>query len=131
MSAFTDQDLVDIRRHCGYGALGGQANQSLMYWRYMPMYQALEYRLANMTTDEINLVQGLYLPNLNQLEADLYNVRGTLVASKAAVYTHNDAEFSDRMEVFSFFRKQLCAFFQIGEGPFFVGSGGSTIRMSV
>lgn len=126
---FTDQDKVDVRRHLGYGALGdlSQGN-SLMYWRFFYAFNSLEYRLNHMTDDEIAVVQGQYLPQLNQLETDVYSARSNLDTSKAAVWSHNDAEIPDRIELFNYFRKQLCAFFQLPPGPFFVHSASAGMR---
>ena len=131
--SFTDQDLVDIRRFCGYGALGNTSHggSSLMFFRYYPEYATLEYRMSNLTDPEVALVQGQYLPNLTQLEQDIYGVRGTLTAAQAAVYYHNDHELEDRTELYNYFRKQLCAFFQIPPGPFLAMNSGSGMRFVV
>jgi hypothetical protein len=128
--SFTNQDFVDIRRHMGYGALGDTAEggSSLMFYRFYPEYKTLEWRMSHLTDEEVALVQGQYLPNLNALEQDIYGVRNTLTASQAAVYTHNDHEMSDRVELFTYFRKQLCAFFQLPSGPFMVYTGASGMR---
>lgn len=126
--ALTDQDMVDLRRHAGYGALGSSANRSLMYFRYWPEYQALEFRVNNLQDEEIIYLQGQLLPFLNQLEKDVYGVRANLDTDKAAVWTHNRDETIDRIDLYNYHRKLLCSFMQLPPGPFFVTNSASGFR---
>jgi hypothetical protein len=126
-------DKVDIRRFCGYGALGDtrMGGGSLMYWQYFSEYNTLEYRMNNLSDDEIALLQGQMLPQLNQLENDIFVSRSNLDTEKAAVWTRNDHEPWDRQDLFNYHRVQLCAFMQLDPGPFFRYSSGSgsSVRM--
>jgi hypothetical protein len=131
--SFTDQDKVDIRRHMGFGALGDTqpGGSSLMFFRFFAEYTTLEYRMNNLLDPEIALVQGQYLPFLNQLEQDIYSVRSNLDTDAASVWTHNREETVDRIELYNYHRRVLCAFFQLPEGPFFVSSSGAGARFIV
>lgn len=120
----TTQDMVDVRRHCGFGFLGADSNKSLMFFRYWPSYMTLEYRLGHLLDEEIILLQAQYLPNLNQLEIDIYGVRDNVDTKSAAVWHWNEHEASDRIDLYNYHRKMLCSFFQVEPGPFFVSSSG-------
>lgn len=127
--ALTNQDLVDVRRHCGYGFLGA-GTHSLMYWRFFRFYNTLEFRMANLQDEEVSLLQDTYLPNLNALEMAPATASDNLDTSRAAVWFHNDNEVTDRMALYGTYRKMLCDVMQIPPGPFFQTSG-CTVRMSV
>lgn len=128
--ALTDQDKVDVRRHAGYGAYGSGSG-SLILFRYYAEFVTLEYRMNNFTDAELAVIQGQYLPYLNQLEQDIYNVRDNLDTKQAAVWHWNTNEMSDRLDLYNYQRKLLCAFLELPPGPFFVSSSGSGVRMSV
>lgn len=128
--ALTDQDKVDIRRHTGYGAYGS-GPRTLMFFRYYAEFATLEWRMDNLTDAELAVVQGQYLPYLNQLEQDVFNVRDNLDTKQAAVWHWNTNELSDRLDLFNFQRKLLCSFLELPPGPFFVSSSGSGVRLTV
>lgn len=127
--SLTEQDKVDIRRHCGYGFLG-EGNHSLMYWRYFRHFNTLEYRLDNLQDEEITLLQDTYLPMLNDLEMQPYSASDNLDTSRAAVWFHNDNEVVDRMELYRNYRVLMCNLMQIPPGPFFSPLNNS-VRMTV
>ncbi len=56
---FTDAQLTDIRRFCGYPAYGGSPS-GFQSWRFFQAYGLLEYRLQNLSPAEQQVV-------LNQL----------------------------------------------------------------
>lgn len=125
--ALSDQDMVDIRRHTGYGAFGAPgSNRSLMYYRYYPIFTMLEYRMANFSDTEIATCQ-TYIAQCNTLETAIWSASDNLDTRKAAVWEWNTDEVGDRMELYVLACKKLCSFLQVPVGPFFVASSGSAV----
>lgn len=113
---FTDAQKVDIRRYCGFYLFGSQPIQTFA-WRFTNQYGHLEFVMNNMSDDEVTVVLTVYLPNLNQLEADIPAIRQNLDTKQAAVWFWNTNEIDDRIKLFRYWCKQLAAFMGVGEGP--------------
>lgn len=126
----TNQDMVDCRRHTGYGFFGSNGNVSLMYWRFFPQYNTLEYRLNNLQDEEVAVIQQNYLPKLNQLENDLYTMRDAMIVDEAAVFKRNKQEPEDREALLTYYKRLLLSVLQVPAGPWFVGNSTS-VRMVV
>ncbi len=120
--AFTAQNLVDIRRYCGYPAYGDGAVVFPYPW-IMRQYLALEYRLQHMSTEEGGVVVTTYLANLATLETAIPGTSANLDTAQAAVWTHNPNEQRDRERLFASWRRKLCDFLGVLPGPNFEGSG--------
>jgi len=120
---FTDQQKTDIRRFCGYPAYGATADGS--GWRFFTAYGALEYRMNNLSTNEVAVVV-TYLVTLNQLEVAVLGASDNLDSDAAASWTHNPNEVVDRLRLFDGWRRRLCAFLGVppGEG---LGLGGLSL----
>lgn len=119
--SFTSAQLVDIRRFCGYPAIG-DGNVLFPFPWIMRQYQALEYRLQHMSTDEGNVVVNTYLTNLYTLESAIPGAGANLDTDQAAVWKHNANEQRDRERLFSSWRRKLCAFMGIPPGPYLSGA---------
>lgn len=126
--AFTDQNLVDIRRFCGYPAYGDGSVVFPYPW-IMRQYLALEYRLQHLSQDEGGVVVNTYLANLSTLENAIPGTGANLDTQQAAVWTHNPNEQRDRERLLDSWRRRLCDFLGVPPGPNF--SGGSTVQMVV
>lgn len=113
---FTDQQKVDIRRFCGYPAYGA-APVGNMGWRFFAAYGALEYRMVNLSPNEV-AVAVTYLATLNALEQAVPGSSENLDSDGAASWTHNRNEVADRVRLFDGWRRRLCAFLGVppGEG---------------
>ena len=122
--AFTDAQLVDIRRFCGYPALG-DGNTVFPYPWIMKQYLALEYRLQHISTDEGSVVVNTYLTNLYTLETAIVGAGANLDTDQAAVWKHNKNEVRDRMALFDSWRRRLCQFLGVPPGPEMAASSGS------
>jgi len=120
---FTDAQLVDIRRFCGYPALGDGAVVFPFPW-IMKQYLALEYRLQHISTDEGAVVVTTYLANLTTLESAVPGAGTNLDTDEAAVWKHNKNEVSDRLALFDSWRRRLCQFLGVPPGPQMAGQGG-------
>jgi hypothetical protein len=121
---FTDQQKTDIRRFCGYPAYGAGAAGN-MGWRFFTAYGALEYRMNNLSPNEMAVVV-TYLATLNQLEQAVPGASENLDSDAAASWRHNSNEVADRLRLFDGWRRRLCAFMGVppGEG---LGQGGLSL----
>lgn len=113
-------ELVDARRFCGYPAYGAGAS-GMQSWRFFTAYGMLEFRLANLSDDEINVVRN-YLGQLGTLEAAIIGAAANLDTDKAAVWTRNSGEVADRESLFTSWRARLCGFLGVPLGPALVSS---------
>lgn len=126
---FTSAQLVDIRRFCGYPAMG-DGNVVFPYPWIMRQYLALEYRLQHMTTDEGNVVVNTYLTNLYTLETAVPGAGANLDTDEAAAWKHNKNEVRDRLGLFDSWRRRLCQFLGVPPGPE-MSQSGNTIGLVV
>jgi hypothetical protein len=113
---FTDQQKTDIRRFCGYPAYGASPD-GFAGWRFFTAYGELEYRMNNMSTNEMAVVL-TYLATLAQLEQAVLGASDNLDSDAAASWSHNRNEVTDRLRLFDAWRRRLCAFIGVppGEG---------------
>ena len=113
---FTDQQKTDIRRFCGYSAYGS-APTGFSGWRFFTAYGELEYRMNNMSANEM-AVAITYLTTLSQLEVAVVGASDNLDSDGAASWSHNRNEVADRLRLFDTWRRRLCAFIGVppGEG---------------
>jgi hypothetical protein len=124
---FTDAQLVDIRRFCGYPAYGDGAVVFPYPW-IMRQYLALEYRMQHISENEGLVVVNTYLTNLYTLETAIPGTSANLDTDVAAVWTHNKNEQRDREMLFRSWRRKLCNFLGVPPGPNF---GGNRARLVV
>jgi hypothetical protein len=122
---FTDAQLTDIRRFCGYPAYGGGPS-GFQSWRFFQAYGTLEYRLQNLSPAEVQVVLN-QLAILYTLEAAVPNAGGNLDTAQAAVWTHNAREVTDRAGLFDDWRRRLCAFLGVPPGPGLASGGTITL----
>src|ERR1039458_7788773 len=92
---FTDSQLTDIRRYCGYPARGTGVIVFPFPW-WFKYYQALEVRLQNLLPNEATIVL-TYLAQLATLEAAIPNAGANLDTDRADVWFHNKQEVRDRV----------------------------------
>jgi len=117
---FTDAQLVDIRRFCGYPVYGSGALVFPAPW-VMRNYMALEYKLQNLGSDEASVLITTYLSNLYTLENAIPAASANLDTEAAAVWTHNRHELRERDALFDGWRRRLCNFLGVPPGPNFSG----------
>lgn len=123
---FTDAQLVDIRRFCGYPALGDGAVVFPYPWM-LRTYLALEYRLQHISQSEGAVVVSTYLTNLTTLENAIPATGANLDTDQAAVWKHNKTEAADRSALFDSWRRRLCNFLGVPPGPNFGGSSNALV----
>ena len=123
---FTSAQLVDIRRFCGYPALG-DGNVVFPFPWIMRQYLALEYRLQHMSATEGAVVANTYLANLYTLESAIPALGANLDTASAGPWVHNANEQRDRDRLFSSWRKKLCDFLGVPPGPNFSGANAGQL----
>ncbi len=122
---FADTDMIDIRRFCGYPAIGTGIIVFPYPW-WFKYYTAMEVRMQNLTANEATVVQN-YLGQLRGLETAIPAAAGNLDTAAAAVWTWNRNEVRDRERLFDGWRRRLCGFLGIPTGPDLAGGGGLTV----
>jgi hypothetical protein len=110
----TDQQKTDVRRFCGYPAYGASPSGN-MGWRFYVAYGALEYRMNNLSPDEIIVVSN-NLAVLLQLEQAVPCSSDNLDSEAAGAWTHNPNEVADRLRLLNVWSRRLCAFFGVPPG---------------
>ncbi len=85
-------------------------------WRFFTVYGLLEFRLTNLSANEITVVRR-YLGTLITLEVAVTAASDNLDTDQAAVWTRNKAEVSDRIGLLDVWRRRLCGFIGIPAGP--------------
>lgn len=120
-AAFSTQDLANIRRMCGYPALG-DGNAVFAFPWIMRTYQALEYRLQHMIAPEMATVR-MMVNELLAAETALWGARNNMDTAQAAVWTRNPNEYRDRRNAWNAQRRDLCGTLGISPGPD-LGNGG-------
>jgi hypothetical protein len=114
--AFTDAEKVKIRHYCGFPAYG-VAPLANFWMRSTYEDGQLEFVMRALSVDEEAKVITYYLPKLEQLETDIYNVRDNSDTARAAVWYRNASELQERMQNYTIWRKQLCRFIGSYYGP--------------
>ncbi len=128
--AFSDQQLADVRRFCGYPALG-DANVVFPFPWMMRQYLALEYRLQHLSQTDGSVLVSQYLGPLAAIELSLGTVWQSLDTTRAAIWTHNANEQRDKVAAFDYWRRRLCAFLQVPPGPELSAGGSASLRLVV
>lgn len=127
---FTAQQLTDIRRFCGYPAVG-DGNVVFPFPWIMRQYLALEYRLQHLSQTDGTTLIAQYLTPLYAIETSLGTVYQNLDTDQAAVWVHNKNEQADKVASFNYWRRRLCAYLEVPPGPELRQGVGSTVRLAV
>lgn len=101
-AVLTDAQKDDVRRHCGFPVfgLGVGTTPPTFGYRYYEWYLILEYRMNNLGQNQANLLVNTYIANCNMLEQQILTAGSNLDTDKAAVWTHNKNEVSDRFALY-------------------------------
>lgn len=110
----TDAEKMDVRRFCGYPALGSKEDGQES-WRFFDVEGALEWRMNGLSGAELQQVR-LYLSQLYPLETAVVGASDNLDTERAAAWTHNAREVADRVALFTLWRRRLCAFLGVTGG---------------
>lgn len=122
----TSAEKTDVRRFCGYPALGSSAT-GFDSWRFTQYLAVLEHRMDHLAPEE-EAVLRRHLGELRGLELSVPRAGENLDTDQAAVWTRNRTEPGDRTKLFDDWRRRLCAFLGIPPGP---GLPNGTIRLVV
>jgi hypothetical protein len=115
LTDLSDAERTEVRRYCGYPARG-TAPFGFLGWRLYEAYAFLEYRLDHITDSERAVIRR-YLATLGGLEAAIPRSADGLDTDQAAAWTRNKNEFCDRIRLFDDWRRRLCGFLGVPNGP--------------
>jgi len=113
---FTDDEKVKIRFYCGFPAYG-VAPLANFWMRSTWVNGQVEFVMRALAPDEEDKVRNQFLPQLIQLETDIYNVRLNIDTAQAAVWYRNANELKERVSLYTFWRQELCRFIGSYYGP--------------
>lgn len=121
---FTDAQMVDIRRFCGYPARG-TANNMFNSNLFFTWFEELQYRAMNLSPAEGAIVANEYLVQINGARRDIFNARANQTALASGSVTFRDNEMEIRRGEYERLCYELCNFFGVGPGPNFGVGGGA------
>lgn len=116
-----DAELAQARRYMGYPALGGQ-DSGMQSWRFFRVYGFNEWRLRNLAPTECAQARA-FVAQCQMLEGAIMAAAGNLDTDRAAVWTRNRTEVTDRFALYTRWRVQLCNFLGVPPGPGLRGVG--------
>jgi hypothetical protein len=122
LNPLSDSERVDVRRFCGYPAYGA-APTGMQSWRFFTVYGLLEFRLTNLSANEIAVVRR-YLGTLITLELAVTMAGDNLDTDQASVWTRNKNEVIDRIGLLDVWRRRLCDFIGVPPGPALLAGTG-------
>ncbi|MDR6183181.1 hypothetical protein [Asaia bogorensis] len=111
----SDEEKTEIRRFCGYAALGdvGSGESS---WRFFQSAGTLEFRLNTLAPPERRRMR-YFLATLLQMERAISRASDTLDTQVASVWTRNTRELSERVRLLDWWRRRVCGFLGVAPGP--------------
>lgn len=111
----TPSELTDARRFCGY-PIAGATTTATLGPHYLTRYGALEFRLANLSVPEEDVLRA-HIAACRTLEAAIPDAAEALDTASAAAWTRNPTEIRDRTRLFDDWRRRLSAFLGVPPGP--------------
>ncbi|GBR06266.1 hypothetical protein AA0323_1329 [Asaia siamensis NRIC 0323] len=113
--ALTEDEKTEIRRFCGYAALGDVASGESS-WRFFQNAGTLEWRLNTLAGSERKRLR-YFLATLIQMERAVQSVSENLDTQAVSAWTRNTRELSERVRLFDWWRRRVCGFLGIMPGP--------------
>ncbi|GBQ15334.1 hypothetical protein CFR78_10415 [Komagataeibacter rhaeticus] len=120
-TALVETELAQARRYMGYPALGGQ-DSGMQSWRFFRVYGFNEWRLRNLAPAECAQARA-FIAQCQMLEGAIMAATANLDTDRAAVWTRNRSEVTDRFTLYTRWRVQLCNFLGVPPGPGLRGMG--------
>ncbi|GBR12401.1 hypothetical protein AA105894_0516 [Asaia spathodeae NBRC 105894] len=113
--ALTEDEKTEIRRFCGYAALGDVASGESS-WRFFQNAGTLEWRLNTLAGSERKRLR-YFLATLIQMERAVQSVSENLDTQAVSVWTRNTRELTERVRLFDWWRRRVCGFLGVIPGP--------------
>jgi len=110
-----DAEKAEIRRFCGYAALGDVASGESS-WRFFQGAGTLEWRLNTLSEAERRRVR-YFLQTLAQMERAIHGASESLDIETISVWTRNRREVPERVKLLEWWRCRLCGFLGVAPGP--------------
>ena len=86
-------------------------------WVLPGVWTTLYHRLTHLRPEEEATLVSVYLTPLGTLEAAIAGAGANLDTDVASVWTRNRSEVNDRIALFNYLRRRMCAFIGIAPGP--------------
>lgn len=118
---FTGAQVVAIRWYCGYGTYAAYG-----YVLAGSGMATLDTQIGKIVANEQAAIVNI-LTLLPTLDTALQGASANLDTDQAAVWTHNKNEIADRTKLFNYYRRRLCALFNVPPGPELM-AGNSVVR---
>ncbi|AQU88823.1 hypothetical protein B0W47_01675 [Komagataeibacter nataicola] len=120
-TALTDTERAQARRYMGYPAMGS-ADSGMQSWRFFRVYGFNEWRLGHLSPAECAQARA-FVAQCQILESAVMAAGSNLDTDRAAVWTRNRTEVTDRFTLYTRWRVQLCNFMGVPPGPGLRGMG--------
>ena len=117
----SEGERTDARRFMGYGPHGADPAGS-GGWLFYQSWGSVEFKLSHLSDSELSVMR-TYLGTLAVLERALAGAGGSLDTAEAAGWVRNADELAERGRLFDDWRRRLCGFLGVPEGPFLRGRG--------
>ncbi|WP_240906371.1 hypothetical protein [Komagataeibacter xylinus] len=114
-TALTDTERAQARRYMGYPAMGS-ADSGRQSWRFFRVYGFNEWRLGHLSPAECAQARA-FMAQCQMLESAVMAAGSNLDTDRAAVWTRNRTEVTDRFTLYTRWRVQLCNFMGVPPGP--------------
>lgn len=125
---FSTGEKSIIRDYCGYPPYGA-GNSGFIGYRFFQASGTLEYRLNNLSTDEIQQVRWR-ADLIAVMDAALASASSGLDTAQASVWTRNKNEVADRIKHRNYHCRKIADSLGVPVGPNFSGDG-SSVRLVV
>lgn len=126
----TEAQKDEVRRHAGFPVFGfgvGTTPPTFGY-RYLEWYLILEYRMNNLSQNQVNLLMNVYVSACNVALNAIIGSSNNLDTDRAAVWYHNKNEVKDRFELYKL-QCQLLIEFIGAPGPSRLLGAGITVTV--
>jgi len=120
-----DEEKAEIRRFCGYAALGDEASGESS-WRFFQSAGVLEFRLNTLSGVERKRLR-YFLQTLAQMEQAILHASDALDTQAASVWIRNTRELTERVCLFDWWRRRVCSFLGVPPGRDLQERGGIVI----
>jgi hypothetical protein len=120
--ALTDAQKADVRRFAGFPQVGANhatdASRDFAYgWTLPGTWETMTSVLDNLRPENEATLIDVYLTPLALRESEIQGAAANLDTSSASVWVHDPNEVANRRALFTYLRREMCAFLGFAPGP--------------